>query len=458
MKLLFLADAEYAHSMASAHVPFQALAEPRVNDHDDLRAFLDNYVAPLRQGLRRVIDSFPRRPKTAAEMGRLLRLDRSSAWRIWQAANAQQLDECALALVGEEAIQTFLRGAREHGAPSADVDELQTTFQRFVDTVESDIGDVPTLRMALAASRPDRLSKEHKLSRLCFDAARFRLGVQAKTVYRMSACTPSLLDGYVDVSSVRQYSGLRTLVPGAVHTLSIRQIYEVHETPDPALDKAAAAAFKPFEELRAFAELPLSTDSLDTIELSGESPEPMLEAATRLNGREVVRIYGKDDRTVRRCARGGLIGKRGESIITYGTVAQAARPVTSDSGGTTMIDCEQFIPAELLIFDVYLSDRCISLRDKPLPMIYDQAFVGEPFPGLLIATGDDAGVLEHYLPGVKTPLLDEVFEHQKIIAAVQSRVTQTLDDCHLFRWRIPMPHVGADYQIRTVEEVSNPAD
>lgn len=108
---------------------------------------------------------------------------------------------------------------------------------------------------------------------------------------------------------------------------------------------------------------------------------------------------------------------------------------------------EQLVPTELLVIEFYVSDAEFEAGLHPTPRVYDLLHSERGFPGTAIDIGRVAAGLEHYTPGAKRPLVEEVRAYATILDTFERKLPSGLDRMHLFRWRVPYPIVDTNYAL-----------
>ncbi len=402
----------------------------------DLGDFLREVVTPLQEALRQAIHSLRTPCRTPAELAKLLELDRTSAWRVWQAAFAASPEESALAISGETAVARFLDAVERHGREPGAVGDARASLGRFVDAVSSEIGDAATLKMILAAA-DSQIFDDARSMRLLHDAARLRVGAEADASLRINVRAMSQFEGLIDLASATVYSGLRTLRAGTPCVLSTRSLYVMNTAAENPQFRTTVFSRRPLGDAQGEA-------APDAAMPGGATPIPVLEAASDLNGRSLWEIEAGGRAYA--CASGGRTGKRGESSICYGDILPASTTTFAayDWMATGVDVC---VPTETLVMDMYLSQEEHALGFVHEPRVYEHVHgeragwgtrhIGPAYPGRF----------EHFVPGQPRPVMPEFAAYAAIAGRIEEQLGVALDRFHLFRWRMSVPIVNTSVLI-----------
>lgn len=414
----------------------------------DLGDFLAEAVVPLQRSLQAAIHSLRTPCRTPAELAKHLSLDRTSAWRVWQAAFAPTAEESALSLSGETAVARFLDAVERRGGDASAVRDARHRLQHFLETVDSQIGDAATLKMILASS-DSQVFDDARSMRLLHDAARLRVGAEADATLRITVRTMSQFEGLIDLASASYYGGLRTLRAGSPCLLSSRSLSVMN-----------TAAEHPKFKTTVFTQTPLgdaapSIPDTHTDIPPTATPVKVLDAATTLNGRHIWEMT--TDTLGLTCISGGRTGKRGESSICYGDIMLASTTTLAAydwfASGTNVC-----VPTETFVLELYLSQEEYDLGFTHEPRIYENIHGERAGWGTRHIGPGYPGRFEHFLPGRPRPVMPEFAVHPTILAQLDARLGVSLSDFHLFRWHMNVPIVGTSALIYSEDPIAEGAN
>ncbi len=383
----------------------------------------------VQEALRQAIEDCPQRPAKSGQLAKLLRLDSASTWRIWQTAYSDNEQEAILHLVGDSAMERFLQALHARGsAGEAQCNTVRGALCEFKDVVDEHVGDVNTLKLMIARATPSIFNGD-RYSKAMFDSMRYRVGVYGRTTAKIAVQVASQFDGLIDTAEIRLREGVRTLEDNGTYLLNVEEFRETRNS-DPRWHMMACLK-EPLGQIDPDAEVP-----------EGATPLPVLPEVTRLNGRSVwTRSEGGTDRYF---MSGGFAGARGETSVAFGTMIRAYAPSFGPLSETG-VGTEPFIPFENQLVEFYVNDAQVRAGLVPAARLYELMYSDSPFPGRLIRT--EAGVIEHYKPGLARPAPQEVAGHAAATRALEQVIGQSFSELHLYRWRVRYPIVGVHYAL-----------
>lgn len=405
---------------------------------EGVQTFLQEFVAPVQTALRRTLEGLPGGARSAGEAARRLKLDRSSVWRIWNAAYAPSLRAAALQLSGEAAVERFLTRTESIGGDRLLAERVRDAMARFEAAVQSQIGDRTALKLIVSPSltHPDA---DAGAVRAQFEASRARLGMQAAVVHRAAVRSINTFGEFFDVVSFRGLGQFRTF-----HAERDFVVFEQRTLETPS------GMTKPRPSSVLHEDLSGVVRPADGLPDDGQAL-PIMPEQSNLKGRTVYKRAAGDG-AYQVIVRGGQSGRLGDSSLYFGEAFRSLGPSYASTSYWGLID-RVMVPTELFVIELYVSDAEWRQGLRPSPCIFE-SLRGLPSGGRLDA-GEHASRLEHYAPARTRPLVSEIAGHDRVIARLEEETGEALGSFHLLRWCVKLPLVNLWYGL--LAQRSSPA-
>jgi hypothetical protein len=201
----------------------------------------------------RVFDGLPEPVRGAADVQRVLNVDRALGWQLFRLVSATDPLSIGADVPRPAPVAKALRNAEAKGVASAVINEARTSFEEFERLVERHAGDRASFDcMARGLAEEAVATKER---RAAYRANAAIWGVQAQTYYSLAAMHLSEDGQSEDGATVRGYFGLRKLrsrVPEHV----LHQFRTFWSTTAKGLGETTPAARRSVEVMERFSDRP----------------------------------------------------------------------------------------------------------------------------------------------------------------------------------------------------------
>ncbi|MCC6320738.1 MAG: hypothetical protein IT438_04800 [Phycisphaerales bacterium] len=196
----------------------------------------DKALSALRLALGAVLRALPAEARSAAELAKLLGLNRKIAWQVWRIADAEERSPLQV-LPGPVALEGFLLACAGEGVSVELLDEARAAIRRFDDLAELHGGDRASLMTLLRQSRGGRgegaewgepghegLAAAERAAesvrRRAYQANGEIWGIQTRAYFASAILAPGSMPGRLDDLSLAGEMGVRRLRTEAVRVIS----------------------------------------------------------------------------------------------------------------------------------------------------------------------------------------------------------------------------------------------
>ncbi len=174
----------------------------------------------LRNALREVLAAVPSAAR-AVDLGLVLKIDRSLAWKVWRVAQGPDELPSPKHVPGKAAMAAFLRAALAHGAPAEVVARARESHARLERVFKQHAGDRASAEIMLGQFTDEGRSRlEMQLRRESYRANSHFLGVRMRMRHQLDVLLPSPEGFMPRLARVRGYYGLQRIRAGARWVLS----------------------------------------------------------------------------------------------------------------------------------------------------------------------------------------------------------------------------------------------
>jgi hypothetical protein len=383
-------------------------------------------VHNLRRALAGVLSAVGADAGEPQETSRRFRLDKTLAWRIASAVREEDPWEALQHIPGRPGIGIFVTAMSSHGAPADRIESVWEALAQFEKFIATHTRDRETFEMMVSTgggggrkSAEKRLEASRKAGSQANSAL---LGVRATAHFCAHFVAPSDTTGMVDlamVSSLVGFCRLRSNVPWAIATL------RGWKGPQSEAD-ASSYDLIPIDERIAKGEPPI---------LREFCTQPVPE----------IRVSEHPPGTFRFMLAEGPVGYSAAATVVTGWLYKATAPIAEGyPGEKAEYGANLCTPADALVFDLFVH--------RELPVELDvRARVYSLFPGgpQYPDPGSEATLLPVPIEvidkgyGAPDSPTQEFARYRELAQRVGARMGKSLDDFHLFRYRLPYPPIPA---------------
>lgn len=188
-----------------------------------------NALSALKLALGEVLQALPVQATTAAELAKVLGLNRKIGWQVWRMADPEDHSPLQV-LPGPVALEGFLQACGREGVAVPLLDGVRAAIRRFDDLAELHGGDRASLMSLLRQAGPaageglgDRGAAERaaeSVRRRAYLANGEIWGIQTHAYFATALLAPGSIEGRVDDLSLTGEIGVRRLRPDAVRVIS----------------------------------------------------------------------------------------------------------------------------------------------------------------------------------------------------------------------------------------------
>ena len=159
-------------------------------------------LSSLRSELRGIIEGLRPAVKRPTDLQRLLGIDKSLSWSVYEAVNSKAAGALATHLPGPRAMSSFFEAARDVGAPEASVQRAQESFAQLEALIGRHADDREALGLLISDfdTGPDSVAStiDARNKRAAFRANSLLIGRQAAATVTCHIEHPSSTPGLVD--------------------------------------------------------------------------------------------------------------------------------------------------------------------------------------------------------------------------------------------------------------------
>ncbi|MBX3364382.1 MAG: hypothetical protein KF866_06405 [Phycisphaeraceae bacterium] len=326
---------------------------------NEVAAVLNNIQSTL-SALTATLEGGPTKPQ---ELARLLKLDKSLAWKVHRIMQSNDPFAAARLVPGSAGVAILADAVRKHTSDSL-ADAVTDAFEAFESLVERHAGDRGTFELLVSGFRPDgrnEIDISHRRNAFVGNSA--ILGLQSRLTNVLSILQPAEEESKLDMVKVGVVLNLRRLRPDV-----FAPVWRVryHEGPDRKLLARRGEPLEPTLEVpgAGFGVPLLSKFSSDAI--------PPLRAVNMPNGLVDVELTQGD------------VGDTGALTMVFAEVYRAMADRYASEGDRHFdIIHRPYIPTEVLVQDLFIR-RGTFPRVRPELAVYhmfDPALeLGAPLP------------------------------------------------------------------------------
>lgn len=300
-------------------------------------------VEQLREALLRLLDTFPDVRK-AADVARVLGLERSLAWKLWRTSRAANPLDAVPFLVSLEGYTKLIDAARQRQAPKTLCENVRAAAEKLTEATRKHAGDRTSLEiMAARNAEPSAESRAVARRKATFMGNSEIFGVQAQAQYVARFIAQTHEADHFDAVRVQGLVGLRRMRPNA--RWSIRRTKKIGQDGTPAhemipIDPRPAQMGIPAPVLLDFSSSPLPEFSI------GAYDEHFVD--TQICKGQIGRLGESTIFVAERLEHGGLSGSEPLNFLSH-----------------------MFTPARAFVCDLYL-DKAEFRSELPTCAIYSQ--------------------------------------------------------------------------------------
>lgn len=171
---------------------------------------LETTGAGVRAATRALLEACAPGSATAAELVRILGLDRKLAWKFRRLVDASGPLETFTFLPGDAAFDILFKAARRRGVSPHIIEKVRDALQEYQAEVMRHAGDKDSLALLLASRAnlgTSAVALAHR--RAAFQGNTFLWGIQAAVQYKLSVFWSAAQSPLVDCAAVRGFVGMR---------------------------------------------------------------------------------------------------------------------------------------------------------------------------------------------------------------------------------------------------------
>ncbi len=364
-------------------------------------------------------------PQDSQRLSSICGLNKNLAWKVSKLIQTEDPAIAIQQMPGSSGISIFLRSMERAGAKKELLGMAREAVKHFEELIKLHSGDRATLEMmGSALSTSGRQQRDEYHRKLLFQGGSYVWGAQARVMVKVGVVGPGKEDGLLDFLSLSALVGFRRLRPDVSWTMAARRARHddgkamFPPTPEPIDPRCAGEEDAPLMLDYCSGPVPSLRRVVDATGISFELPE-------------------------------GPVGNTGAITCVTGTIQRGIPYYRSPSNdlGEHRAMCD--LPAELLLFDLYMHNS-FTFALPPRMAFYSDLSPYGTYPG----RGREFNRLPIHeelqdlgcgpLP-VATP---DVASYNQMVQSMFDRVAWSPTDFHGYRVKIAYPACPASIVLR----------
>jgi len=400
------------------------------------RSFADVSIAvlsELRFSIVEAIGSISDSPETATELSRLLKLDKTLTWKLFNFIDSEDLFLGSRFIPGESSFGKFLAVAMKHSTDGGAVQRAENAFREFIRLQKKYAEDRASLNLLLFGMSPEGCEKAYQdQKKASFLAQRFLNGISASSTF-LSTIVHQAADGGMRICSMRGFHNIIRFQNNTCPLFKIDQLQVLN-----ASDESISYTRKPLCPLQAPSRnnlIPYFNEFCTTL-----TPQPEADAP----GVFIDDLLG-----------GGASDLNSETNLV---TAEVHTYPPGDNAGSDQADSSVTVscnfPSKLQVVDVFVSDS-LNIGDCSVRVYNDLQSGNYPDTPPDKRTGPRLTFDEKItalMPGTSGYRIKEIRWYADMIEAAFSKLGYDISDYMLYRVKIPYPYLPSSVVVR----LSNP--